>query len=256
MKNILVVFLVLIVSTCFGQKELKKLKKAYEAKSQSQLESFLQQWQSESTPLTSLDSLSDLQKDAYLIYMDFYNPYNLNRVGEAEMDDSSYVGIDYVIIQNSIPTTTYKADTLDASVFKNKDSLKLSSEKIKNFRPDIQFEQAKALYLFPKYSKAINKFLGSKSYPLGFGGIMSPSSARGESAERLKFLNERVRILHGHWGGYWHIETHPFIYGIDFNQSRTEAIVSFRLGYEGGVAFYEKNNGKWELTVSRIKWIE
>jgi len=256
MKNILVVILVLTVSTCFGQKELKKLKKAYEAKSQSQLESFLQQWQSESKPISFPDSLSDLQKDVYQIYEDFYNPFNLSRVGSGEWGDSLYAGIDYVIIQNQLLINWYKTDTLNFRFFENTDSLILSKEMIGNFRPDITFEQAKTLYLFPQYLKIINTFLRSKSYPLGFGGIMNPSRAKGESAERLQFLNEKLKIIHGHWGGYWHIETHPYVYSIEFNKDRTIASVNFRLGYQGGSATYIKKDGKWEMKQAGLTWIE
>jgi len=256
MKNIFVVILVLTVSTCFGQKELKKLKKAYKDKSQSQLESFLQQWQSESKPLASLDSLSDLHKDVYQIYKDFYNPFNLSRVGSGEWGDSLYAGIDYVIIQNQLVINWYKTDTLNFWRHTNTDSLIMSKETVSNFRPDITFEQAKTLYLFPQYSKMINKFLGSKSYPLGFGGIMNPSRAKGESEERLDFLNEKLMIIHGHWGGYWHIATHPYVYSIEFNKDRTIATVNFRLGYQGGSATYIKKDGKWEMKQAGLTWIE
>lgn len=256
MRTFLLLFLVVVVSTCYGQGELRKLKTAYKNNSQSQLESFLQQWQSKSIPVGSLDSLSDLHKDVYQIYMDFYNPFNLLRVGDGEWGEDIYSGIDYVIIQNSILIEVFKTDSLYFSYFEDNDSLILVKERISNFRPDVHFEQAKTLFLFPKYKKAINKFLGSKSNPLGFGGIMNPSSAKGQSAERLKFLSEKLKIIHGHWGGYWHIETHPYVNVIDFNKDRTYAKVYFRLGYQGGVAIYSKKNEKWEMIYSGLTWIE
>jgi hypothetical protein len=232
------------------------LEKAYKKKSQNRYSQFLQTWHSESIPLISLDSLSDLQKDVYEIFKDFYNPFNLQRVGTGEWGNELYSDIDYVIIQNSIFIYTYKMESLNFHVFANTDSLILSKDSIINFRPELQFEKAKTLYLLPKYELVINKFLGSKNYPLGTGGIMNPSRARGKSAKRLKFLNKKLNIIHGHWGGYWHIETHPEVFSIDFNNDKTIAKVNYRLVYQGGEATYIKQNGEWNLKDAHLTWIE
>ncbi len=256
MRIILVLVFIMSFSICYGQRELIHLEKAYKKKSQDQYSQFLLKWQDESIPITSLDSLSNLQKDVYEIFIDFYNPFNLQKVGTGEWGNELYSDIDYVIIQNSLFIYTYKTDTLNFHVFANTDSLILSKDSIINFRPELQFEQAKSLYLLPKYELVINKFLGSKNYPLGTGGIMNPSRARGTSAERLKFLNKKLTIIHGHWGGYWHIETHPEVFSIDFNNDRTLARINYRLVYQGGVAFYSKQNGIWKLEDAYLTWIE
>jgi hypothetical protein len=256
MRYILLLIFAISFSTCFGQDEFKNLEKAYKKKSQSQYGQFLEQWRSESTPFISLDSLSNLQKDVYEIFIDFYNPFNLQRIGSGEWGNKLYSDIDYVIIQNRIIMYTYKTDSLNFGVFENTDSLVLSKDSITNFRPDIEFEEAKTLYLLPKYELVINKFLGSKSYPLGAGGIMNPSRAKGKSAKRLEFINKKLNIIHGHWGGYWHIETHPEVFTVDFNNDRTVANVHFRLVYQGGVAIYIRENGKWTLKDSHLTWIE
>ena len=256
MRNLLTLIFTLFFSTCFGQIELKNLEKAYKKKSQKQYSQFLQQWHKESIPITSFDSLSDPKKDVYQIYKDFYNPFNLNRIGTGEWGDKLYSGIDYVIVQNSIYIYTYKTDSLNFHIFDNTKSLVLSKDSIINFRPELQFEHAKILFLLPKYESVINKFLGTKNYPLGTGGIMSPSRARGISARRLKFMNKKLKIIHGHWGGYWHIETHPKVYSIDFNKDRTIAKVNYRLVYQGGEAVYIKQNGEWQFKEAYLTWIE
>ncbi len=256
MRNILILILAISFSTCFGQVELKNLEKAFKNKSQNQFSQFLEQWQSESNPITSSDILSNLHKEVYQIFKDFYNPFNLQRIGTGEWGEELYLDIDYVIIQNSIFINTYKTDSLNFHVFANTDSLVLSKDSIINFRPDLKFEQAETLYLLPKYELVINKFLGSRNYPLGTGGIMNPSRAKGKSAKRLKFLNKKLNIIHGHWGGYWHIETHPEVFSIDFNQGRTIAKVNYRLIYQGGEAIYIKQNGEWKLKDAHLTWIE
>ncbi len=256
MRNILILIFALSFSTSFGQDEQNHLDKAYKNKSQKQYDIFLQKWYNESIPMTSLDSLSNLQKDVYEIFVDFYNPFNLKRVGAGESGDKLYSDIDYVIIQNSIFIHTYKTDSLNFHILADTDALIMSKDSVVNFRPELKFKQAKPLYLLPKYEVVINKFLGSENYPLGTGGIMNPSRARGESAKRLKFLNKKLSIIHGHWGGYWHIETHPKVFSIDFNNDRTIAKVNYRLVYQGGEANYIKQNGEWKLNNADLTWIE
>ena len=60
-----------------------------------------------------------------------------------------------------------------------------------------------------------------------------------------EFINQRFFILYGHWGGYWHLETHPEIQRITFNRDFTIAKIDYRLGYQGGEAIYLYINGGW-----------
>jgi hypothetical protein len=102
MRYILLLICAFSFSTCFGQDELKNLENAYKNKSQSQYDQFLEHWRSESIPITSLDSLGKLQKDVYEIFINFYNPFNLQRIGTGEWGDKLYSDIDYVILKNLI----------------------------------------------------------------------------------------------------------------------------------------------------------
>jgi hypothetical protein len=63
-------------------------------------------------------------------------------------------------------------------------------------------------------------------------------------------------VLHGHWGGYWHIATHPDVSNIIFNHSFTKAQIVFRVGYQGGEAMAEKHDDQWIITNSKTTWIE
>ena len=90
----------------------------------------------------------------------------------------------------------------------------------------------------------------------GTNNIMSPSLPEGESEERYNFLKEYIHILHGHWGGYWHLETHPEVNLILINNKLTRAKVYFRYGYQGGETLLEKENGEWTVKDSKATWIE
>ena len=85
---------------------------------------------------------------------------------------------------------------------------------------------------------------------------MKPATAAGDSYERQQFLGNYIKVIYGHWGGYWHLETHPEVYRISFDENMNNVIVYFRLVYEGGKATLTKQKGKWELVSSRLTWIE
>ena len=85
---------------------------------------------------------------------------------------------------------------------------------------------------------------------------MNPASPTGESKERLDFLQTCLAIIPGHWGGYYHIETHPYVSFIAFNENADKARLSFRAGYMFGEADFEKNRNNWVMTHSAITGIE
>ncbi len=68
---------------------------------------------------------------------------------------------------------------------------------------------------------------------------------------RLKFLNKCLHVHPGHWGG-WHIETHPEVHLIGFDENRTKATIYFQLFWRGGEAFMEKRDGKSGLKSSKL----
>lgn len=256
MRIFLTLFFIFSFSNCFAQNDFEILENAYKKRSQKKLNLFLQNWQEASIPKDTLDALGPLETDVYSVFKDFYNPLNLGSIGKSEWGDGLYSEIDYVIVQNKIFIYTYEIDSLSFINELNRDSIKFKKDSINDFRPDLNFGQVKTLFLFPKYEIAINKFLGTKNEPLGSGNIMNPAKARGLSEKRQKFLNKKLKIIHGHWGGYWHIITHPFVFNISFNANYTVAHINFRLVYQGGEAHYIKQNGQWILEKSNLTWIE
>ncbi len=63
-------------------------------------------------------------------------------------------------------------------------------------------------------------------------------------------------MLPGHWGGDWHLDTHPHVYTIILHPTFTRAIIDFRVGYQGGKAFLEKGKHGWKVLKSELTWIE
>jgi len=255
------IFIIIIFSPliCYSQ-SIDDLQVAFTKKSDEKLLQFLDYWNTSiKTNEDSISFGSDLRKDVVEIYKRFYNPFELSKIGEGEWGDSLYTMIKYVIIQNRIDFVVLKEDSLENNenyIFSQEDSSVLQMDSIVDFKPDITFPQTKTLYLTEDYKETLNKFLNRKHHPLGFRGIMNAARAKGSSLEKVRFLNKFLLIIHGHWGGYWYIETHPYVGRICFNKNLDFAKVYFRLVYEGGEAILKKENGKWQLLSSRLTWIE
>ena len=141
-----------------------------------------------------------------------------------------------VPIYNTVPTTT-----VDSAI---------------EFRPQVQFEGKKIVYLTEKYEKLLDSFLGNNHVNLGEDNIMQPAYSKGKSRTKQAFFNNAALIYYGHWGGYWQYETYPRASQIIFNPEMNRAVVLFRFVYEGGQVTLEKQNGEWVIVDSRFTWVE
>lgn len=191
-------------------------------------------------------------KSVYEIYRAFYipnSPFNLGRWEAFHIPESE---LEYFVIQNKI----YYSILPDVYIGKiDWETLKIDS--IDNFKPKLEhLAHNRLLYLTLEYKKALNGFLGFKYKEFGAGNIMSPSLPVGESEARYDFLKKHIHLLHGHWGRYWHLETHPEVYVVVINSLLTDAKVFFRYGYQGGEAALEKKRDGWMLKSSKATWIE
>ncbi len=255
MKNITLLILLFSTLVCFSQKPLEILELAYKQKSLDQLEYFFDNWKNKTPEYDYTDSL-EIKRLAVELYISFYNPFNLKNIG-LETDDSTFSWVKYLIIQNKL--IIYQVDSESISVKPQgilDDSILFIRDSIIDFRPKITFPNISILYLTKDYEKTLLEFLGDKHTPLGYGGIMNPARASGKSFKKQRFLNEVVCIIYGHWGGYWHLETHPEIYNIVFNKSKTVAKVNYRIGYQGGEATFEYKENVWLFTEGRLTWME
>jgi len=292
MKTILLSIAIgLFAFSAFGQNDVDKLlKNSYKKQNIDSLDMFFTIWQNDYQPisLNNFENLSDTLKDVYEIFSDFYTPQDLKRIGGSEWGDSLYFGIDYLIVQNridfSIVETLDKKEIILNYLKKNvTDSLKyedykrtlmkdtsdyslgftyynsidyIQEDSIMDFRPNLSFEKVDILYYKSKYTKILARFLKNKYHKLGFGGIMNPARAKGKSKSRLDWINTKVKIFQGHWGGYWQMTTYPRVNKILMDEERVTALINFRMVYEGGEALYKKIDNKWTLIESKLTWIE
>lgn len=194
---------------------------------------------------------NDTINAVFSVYREFYTPLDLLKLGKWEWGNKLNSNSKYVVVQNKIFFSVLPNDNFDDFSWK-----KSKKDSIVNFRPPINLDKNKVLYLTDEYARSISIFLGTESTELGEGNIMSPSRAEGESRKRYEVLRTYIPILHGHWGGYWYLQTHPDIRVIIFNKALTKAKIDFRVGYQGGEAMLERIGNKWIIKESKTTWIE
>ena len=264
-QSFLVTFYLLISTFCFGQKRAQLLSKAYQTKSVQLLDAFFKNWGSETRALSieNFNRFDDKTKEVYKVFQVFYKPKDLSKIGGSEWGNDVYKNAKYLIIQNQViyeigdSVIAASNDTLNyINYITTKDNSAFPTDTLKNFRPNFNFENSKILVLTKDYDNLLNYFLGKKHTKFAVGNIMSPAKSAGESKRRQNFLERFIKIFYGHWGGYWQLYSYPTVQKIRFDNSFTNAIVYYRMVYEGGEAYLKKVNGKWTLIKAERTWIE
>lgn len=274
---------------------IKDLRKAYKKHNVKLAIDFFENWMKEIVPVSNdeLKSLENPIKEAYKVFEVFYNPLEIKKIGGSEWGDSIYNEVKYAIVQNRIKVSVVETLDKDEIIQKNienspiSDSLKsellkkvngeysydamilyggilsviadeesIESDTIKNFRPRVEIENLKVVYLNKKYAEILNRYLKKRYFKLGKGRIMNPAKSKKGSERRQDFLENLIKIYQGHWGGYWQLVTYPEVNLILFDKEMENAIIYFRIIYEGGEARLKKTEGKWQLIESKRTWIE
>jgi hypothetical protein len=211
---------------------------------------------------------NDIYKNAkYLIVQDdiwIYFTEKINYCSDAYIDTLVYKKVleafhgDTVRINTFYYDSNWRANNMFRQVIE--DSIRTYKswkvDSIMNFRPKINCDGRLPLYLTSKYSQILNKFLGNEYSPLGFGGLMNPARATGESEKRKDFLENFIKIWYGHWGGYWQLYSYPIAQSIIFDKDMKYAIVNYKMIYEGGKSILKNTNGNWKLIYAKRTWIE
>jgi hypothetical protein len=130
------------------------------------------------------------------------------------------------------------------------------TDSIINFKPAIHCDEKIPLFLTETYKEILNAFLGSEFFPFQTGGFMNPARAKKESKNRQQFLENYVKIFHGHWGGYWELYSFPRVFSLIFDKNMEYAIINFKMIYEGGYARLKREGEEWILIESKLTWIE
>ena len=210
-----------------------KLETAFQSSSTSDLDRFFADW---NTSVSSNTGQNDIVKAIYEIYREFYSPFDLKRLGDWEGGNSLNSNCKYAAVQNKIYYTVVEREVFNTWYNIEK------FDSISDFRPQLNLEKSKILYLLPEYKEALNLFIGTV--------------ASENTQARYEFVRPYIPILYAHEGGRWYLATHPEVSRILLTPDKTVAKLFFRVGFQGGEATLEKKNNIWIITESRATWIE
>lgn len=269
---------------------LQQLKQAFKERNNPLATAFFDRWAEAIPPYSStfITSLDETTQEAYRIFAAFYHPRDLASIGGSEWGVSVYEGVRYAIVQQELEFEVVESFMLDTIVARQDvsnpevpsmpgftfikknnglyDEVMISwglgsasqgtSTVLTEFRPILNLGEVKTLFLAKDYAATLVSFLQNKQVRFGKDGLFKAARSRGKSAQRQAFLEPFIRIFYGHWGGYWQLLTYPEVNSIVIDQKMENAIVYFRMVYEGGEARLHKENGRWEVVEARRTWIE
>ena len=123
-------------------------------------------------------------------------------------------------------------------------------EQLEGFRPPFPQAQARVLYLSAAYRSALDTFLGRA------GGVFyqpyQPSDSLHQRLEKhWTLLGHRVAIDRS-----FGLLRAPNIRRIDLNETLTRARLHYSDFGRGGVAHFERLDGRWQLKSLTLSWIE
>lgn len=201
------------------------------------------------------------------IFDAFWNPKNLKQYGDLEdLSRDRYKKDKYLIVQTEYIFAIPESHEWTESHYdlyynfrrpgRYRPPIQCSIHTNANFMSKVDLPNCKILHLTPQFESELSNFLGDEFTEFGKPNLMSPAQADEMSAKRLAAANSFLTIVPGHWGEQWHFISHPEVEAILINPKRDLAIVSFRIGYEGGFSVMKKNNENWEITESVVDWIE
>ena len=234
-----------------------RLLKVWLTGSREPLTAFMQAWHASSVPATDsqLRRLPAPYQHAYGIFIDLYTPRQLGRFGSPEWGTNQFTDVEYLVVQNTIRIAVCRElNWLPSSPRGEGRRCEADYEvELQDFRPSI-VDSAKALFLTDPYETMLGAFLGQEQDPFGTGNLMNPAHPKGQSRVRAELLYPHVRVYAGHWGG-WRIVTDPFVSLIEFDESLRRAVVHFEIVYQGGAAYYERDQtGHWTMVRASLLW--
>ena len=243
-KYVLFVFFLFTIAFAYPQTKLEMLERAYKNNSKKELKVFLDNWSREITPITNeeLSTYNDTIKEAYKVFVDFYNNYRLDSSYSKEYNDM-YENVDFLIVPNAL-YIFFEDSLLYRDWFERNGKL---TDSIMNFRPTVQCNGKIPLYLSKKYKEGMDIFLKDKEKKYKY-----------LSLDRTKesFLDNYVRIVSGHWGG-WHLCSFPIIYVIIFDKDMKYVEINYRDSWcTGGKVIFKKEGDTWMFFRKNSRWIE
>jgi hypothetical protein len=240
----------------------EQLSKAIKVPSSDSLDLFFSQWNRSIKPDSNLYiEQNDTLKAIFSAFKAFYSPNDLSRLQlDGYVDNGVNAGTRYFVVQKQIQYFVVFSDILDidedVDLFVDEDGKHPDniSGMLNNFRPPVYIEADKVLYATDEYNGAVTRLLEEERRCIGDNNIGKENDA--DYIKDYKRISEYISVLPGHWGYFWHIDTHPYVDWIIFNNKFTRARIDYRIKFEGASTIMEKVAGEWKIIESKWTWIE
>jgi hypothetical protein len=244
-----------------------ELLKAYKENDTKEIDAYFENWNEESKKLTKSEYANKLEESLYQIYKIIFHPYNMEPLVNEQMMD--YFEKDlievinrapYVVVQNKINyIITNFEEAKGEDIISYIITARIGADDIKTieeFYPLVDVDKEKVLYLTKRHEEDLTRFLGTEEQPFGKKSIMGPAIPKGETGKRYQFIRKYIPILYGHWGGYWHLSTHPQIEYVYINKELNHALAQYRIGYNFGFAELKKIDDEWIMLRAEMNGME
>ena len=221
----------------------EKLTRFYKLNSVDSLKQFLSEWHNTIQP-SSAETISqnDTLANIYHLFIDLYKPF---KFGDQKAMNPSKNKNEYIVIQTSISYEVVSdkrfkdLKRLENNSVNSGKPPKLNMKYLYDFRPKLNIDSFKCLYLTPAYERGIRDFIGTTQ----------GDSTKAESYKRQAFISSFFPIIETHEGGNWYIESFPIIYKIRLDSSFKHALVVFCINMSTTVNTYPlvKIAGHWKV---------
>lgn len=220
----------------------QQLEHAYSEGSQKALDTVFLMWEEKIPRLSfkEISMLSDTVGQIYEIFREFYTPEDLNRVtgGAHENFETNFR---YIVAQNSLEFAV--VDTNPKYYFHR--GVTIRERTLQDFRPTPDETVFGVVYLSSSADSMIYRYL-----------YQPDGSPEPDHLQRVAFLRQAIQLTHHHWIMDYHKATMPIASHIYVNETLTEALVTFRVFYQFGNAYLEKEDKEWVLVHSELTMIE
>ena len=219
-----------------------KLEKAFQSDSQILLDTVFMAWGQNIKPFSSkeISQQSDTIQQAYKVFRAFYSPLDLDRITNG-IHENYETDIRFIVIQNFIQIAIL--DSISKDIYSIGETI--WEKNIEDFRPTPNESEFPFVYLTHEADSMIYRFL-----------YKTDGKQKDDHSKRVDFLRNAMQLTHHHWINDYHKETMPYAFTIYFDKMLTKSLVSFRVFYQFGNAYFERTKNGWELKNSLLFGIE
>jgi hypothetical protein len=243
--RLVLVFIISFPLLVSAQEQNELLNEACNQKSDSLLNKFFVQWYKESKPSTL--NQNSIEKEATILFQLIYDPLQVSKICGYSTWDSLYSKSEYIAVQNDLKINILQSDSLKRQ--KTLQDSIIKTINVSDFRPKLEINGIKTLYLTKKYNEMLKNSLGNPAKI----SIKNQQKTGSECESKQAFLRKYIMVIQSKNSKEWYIESHPYITYINFSKNMRMARIDFRMVYQNGTAYFIKDRNEWRMIWSGLQ---